>query len=1016
MNKKSILILLLAAALVATWAFAMHPKRTPPSEEKADQAAEFTLEEMPALPHTGEVRRPTPQQTAEMLAKKGLTLEDLPRLQEMAKERSVPVPADADVKWITPEGVMDQGPLTYCTIHVIYPSGLVDEDGDRALWGWPDPVYIKTWNDAQFYPEKSNCGYPIYPFEIEHVEIMLSARSTCTVVGSFDIQDFVWDHGSPYPGSTIAQTPVYEFNHPGAYYYLTAYFDPPICVYDRFFVGFTFYNNMDFDPTNPEAKYHFALAAICGKECFHEDRDINTYWSYDDWPSQGVWWHGSTWWLGNVRLRAAGYTVDQNDCPIIEDQWWQKESFFWYDEETEIMLAYAPCGLPDFPQWDRETQHPGMGPFDGPTALANCLWWMAAADTVYQFWADQNPPNPDDPWDPVNAPFVIDELAYFMQMGDCGVGPDEFDAGLDTLVKEKVLWVDIKEMHQPTWEFIEYEVRKSEDIILLLGFWYHEITGEPPETSWYRIGGHWVTAAGVDHVNGWLKISDPDLNWAEMINDSDFVCSFSYYIPHDHVNYPLCHYDAGNTSHDRYPVAPSVTPCGELMLIDYPYDELDLSKYLEHNSNPYCPGNVATELPPAEVPIYVQIEFAKSISPINPYRCEEVDASRVVVGEDMWTVMTKCNYGRMGAQSAYYGFCWYPYSWPQNYPSALFDGSIVIGNQPSNLAFYGADNDPPGELYPYTDLESSWDRKDGYTLLDSSTGSMYYSSLTTRYFHNYGLDLDIDMMAVGFWDEVDYGAANGIWETYTITNTGTDPITGLKFCMWQDWNVYDAQNNLTQSDSDYSTIWCFDPDHPDTAFGCFILPTGAGIYAERAFGPHHARYIHPNAGWGWDRDTLYNVMFGADHNQWHTEHPDSLYDHSTTITTNAFDLLPGESIDVVTWTGEPVPNLMKGYIKESLYFIGFFRGDCNHDYIINLVDIVYLIKYVLKRGIPAVPFVDQGDVNYDGEMDLVDITYLVNYLFRNQEAPIDYPRFDEIPFAPQPGVFTPGHPLEKFCQ
>lgn len=75
--------------------------------------------------------------------------------------------------------------------------------------------------------------------------------------------------------------------------------------------------------------------------------------------------------------------------------------------------------------------------------------------------------------------------------------------------------------------------------------------------------------------------------------------------------------------------------------------------------------------------------------------------------------------------------------------------------------------------------------------------------------------------------------------------------------------------------------------------------------------------------------------------------------------------------------------------SESLTLcIYVLRGDANDDQEVTLVDIVYLINYLLKSGFAPYPLCE-ADVNCDAEVNVVDVVYLVNYLFRSGPAPCD---------------------------
>ncbi len=64
----------------------------------------------------------------------------------------------------------------------------------------------------------------------------------------------------------------------------------------------------------------------------------------------------------------------------------------------------------------------------------------------------------------------------------------------------------------------------------------------------------------------------------------------------------------------------------------------------------------------------------------------------------------------------------------------------------------------------------------------------------------------------------------------------------------------------------------------------------------------------------------------------------------------------------------------------------FLRGDVNHDFRIDVGDVVYLINYLYKSGPPPYHF-GTGDVNDDGTIDVGDVVYLINYLFKGGSPP-----------------------------
>jgi hypothetical protein len=125
----------------------------------------------------------------------------------------------------------------------------------------------------------------------------------------------------------------------------------------------------------------------------------------------------------------------------------------------------------------------------------------------------------------------------------------------------------------PTFEFIENEVEKCEDVVLTLGFWQYN----PITQQWYREGdpiGHAVTVAGVNSTTLKIGISDPIYDAFEngIITQG--------YVPVPHIHMPpeppyITHNDAKFVSHDIYDVmwiSPPMQPCpgGNWTLIGYP--------------------------------------------------------------------------------------------------------------------------------------------------------------------------------------------------------------------------------------------------------------------------------------------------------------------------------------------------------------------------------------------------------------------------------------------------------------
>jgi hypothetical protein len=78
---------------------------------------------------------------------------------------------------------------------------------------------------------------------------------------------------------------------------------------------------------------------------------------------------------------------------------------------------------------------------------------------------------------------------------------------------------------------------------------------------------------------------------------------------------------------------------------------------------------------------------------------------------------------------------------------------------------------------------------------------------------------------------------------------------------------------------------------------------------------------------------------------------------------------------------------MPQVVPSQYHILPSLPGDVNGDNQVDAADIVYLINYLYRDGIPP-HFLEQADVNGDSDVDAGDIVYLINYLFRGGPAPV----------------------------
>ena len=340
---------------------------------------------------------------------------------------------------------------------------------------------------------------------------------------------------------------------------------------------------------------------------------------------------------------------------------------------------YAPSGMPDFDQkQDNWTKvQTGQFTFCGSVAVANCFWWFdskynvppgPAGDGMDQFplvrdYLDQNPPlvgfDDHDPWNVnhINTPWgpavgappatpqpfvpghqapgqvpswgeLVERLAWFLDTDGIRTGYGAFSGTKVTQMEQGIdAWLQSEHFQNqstladslcevtlkaPTFAKVESLVEKSEDVILLLGFWYEN---PPGSGQWFRCGGHYVTVAGVNSRDLQIAFSDPFFDNAEGGNPGR-VLNGSI-ITHSPGHAANVHNDAGNVSHDIYPIVqPSPSPGGLWMLPTYPVSlNPGLCYDFNHQNIPDEFVNVSVPYPGGQIPLFTEVEYAIHISP-----------------------------------------------------------------------------------------------------------------------------------------------------------------------------------------------------------------------------------------------------------------------------------------------------------------------------------------------------------------------------------------------------------------
>jgi len=299
-------------------------------------------------------------------------------------------------------------------------------------------------------------------------------------------------------------------------------------------------------------------------------------------------------------------------------------------------IDYAPSGMPDFDQrqdlWDNP-KGSGVWSYCGPLAVANCLWWFDSKMEPYPV----SPPTINDNYplvtaygawddhDPSNLIPFVDDLAWRMDTDGQRTGgtwagtyvTDMYDAIrgylADRGLADKYALVMVE---KPTFDWVAAEVEKCEDVMLLLGFW----TWDYEKGWWNRLGGHFVTTAGVDWVNRQIAFSNPikdsaESGWPGRVLNGTLI---------SHVPIPghafSVHNDAGNISHDIYYAVSTDSPGGIWGPADYATSYQQIKSFFNQN----FPRDFPQEFRPkkelrayAGAEIQTEVEYAIAISPIE---------------------------------------------------------------------------------------------------------------------------------------------------------------------------------------------------------------------------------------------------------------------------------------------------------------------------------------------------------------------------------------------------------------
>ncbi|MBK6911074.1 MAG: T9SS type A sorting domain-containing protein [bacterium] len=272
--------------------------------------------------------------------------------------------------------------------------------------------------------------------------------------------------------------------------------------------------------------------------------------------------------------------------------WVNKDGFIDYAQH-QVGIPPQPVradGMPDFDQ-KQDGWHNALGQWNwcGPVAVANCLWWFDSKFEMIKCislppGSQVMPPTASDHYSLVSSPVpTMDDhlpqnvIPFITTLGNSlpgGIGFAGITLGQMRLMIENYLSSPAVNLHghykitivqSPTFDEIYRQVEQSQDVIVLLGFWQLDQSGQ-----WGRLGGHYVTVAGVDSQNNVkaISFSDPISNAAEA--GAPGIVWNGFLTPHGLPGHPAAeHNDAGNVSHDYFNISASASPGGIIAADEY---------------------------------------------------------------------------------------------------------------------------------------------------------------------------------------------------------------------------------------------------------------------------------------------------------------------------------------------------------------------------------------------------------------------------------------------------------------
>jgi hypothetical protein len=368
---------------------------------------------------------------------------------------------------------------------------------------WNAAWFFDQWrlgDKVAIYFDPSQCGYPSnYPFQLSHVDLVFyDFAGMCSVDVQLSVE-VVCPDVCDGPGIEIYKSPIYTVTR--FYPWVeTIFLSDTVCLDKPFFLNVEYTSDYPIY-TMPSLAFDAQMVDTCYQ------------WL---WLGQPGWWEWYDIWEVVPGWALVGLGGDCGEEHTSCGEWYFKPD----------TLPQAPSGVPDFDQ-----NQDDWVAYCGPTAVANCLWWY---DAVPQG---------------MTPPELIELLAAYFNTGSGGTAVEDIEAGLEQYfhdygfaLKESTFWM-------PDFHEMEDSLKKCQDIILLLGFWWYD---EGAEQGFKRgdVDGDGMAATVSDlttllHGPPFPCDDAADINDDGMLDTLDGVDFSDYFVYGDPLPppFPGCGYD-----------------------------------------------------------------------------------------------------------------------------------------------------------------------------------------------------------------------------------------------------------------------------------------------------------------------------------------------------------------------------------------------------------------------------------------------------------------------------------------